>query len=31
MFIAKDSSKQSDEIQAIEANNMKMIFLFSCK
>ena len=26
MFIAKDSSKQSDEIQAIEANNMKMIF-----
>ena len=26
MFIAKDSSKQSDEIQAIEANDMKMIF-----
>ena len=26
MFIAKDSSKQSDEIQAIEANNMKTHF-----
>ena len=26
MFITNDSSKQSDEIQAIEANDMKMVF-----
>ena len=26
MFIAKDSSKKSDEIQAIEAKNMKMMY-----
>ena len=27
MFIANDSSKQSYEIQAIEANDMKMFFI----
>ena len=26
VFITNDSSKQSDEIQAIEANDMKMVF-----